>query len=150
MREPLLKLISTLAEEMNIFVEALFVNEGARPKIMVLCDTLSGIHSDELTELTLKLRDSAELEAIVGEDFELELSSPGIEFPMRLPRHFQKNIGREIVLTHCRDDLDNPLILSITEVTEDSIIGVSKSKKKEESVKLSYEDIKQGKIKLKW
>jgi ribosome maturation factor RimP len=150
MREAVLELVSRIAEEMHIYVEALFLNEGARPKIIILCDTETGIQSDELTELTLKLRDSEELETIVGDDFEMEVSSPGIEFPLRLPRHFKKNIGREIELTHHRDDLPNPLFVKLTEVSDSAFSGLAKIKKRDEAVQVNFADIENGKIKLKW
>ena len=63
--------------------------------IVVKADTDSGITIDECGQL------SAAIEASLNrdeEDFDLEVSSPGLSEPLRLPRQYLKNIGREVVV----------------------------------------------------
>ena len=63
--------------------------------IVVKADTDNGITIDECGEL------SAAIEAALDrdtEDFDLEVSSPGLGEPLRLPRQYRKNIGHEVVV----------------------------------------------------
>lgn len=62
-----------------------------------------------------------------NDDFSLEISSPGLDEPLKLPRQFRKNTGRVVeVLLHDGTKLEGKL----TEVKEDSItVEEIKSKK---------------------
>ncbi len=63
--------------------------------IVVKADTDQGITIDECGELSAAIEASLDRDA---EDFDLEVSSPGLSEPLRLPRQYRKNIGREVVV----------------------------------------------------
>lgn len=67
-------------------------------KIMIKADTDSGITIDQCGEISTKLEEILDRDA---EDFELEVSSPGLTEPLKIPRQYIKNIGKsvDIVLT---------------------------------------------------
>lgn len=62
-----------------------------------------------------------------NDDFSLEVSSPGLDEPLKLPRQFRKNIGRLVeIMLHDGAKLEGKL----TDVKEDSItVEEIKSKK---------------------
>ena len=61
--------------------------------IVVKADTDNGITIDECGELSAAIEASLDRDA---EDFDLEVSSPGLSEPLKLPRQYLKNIGREV------------------------------------------------------
>jgi ribosome maturation factor RimP len=63
--------------------------------IVVKADTDQGITIDECGELSTAIEASLNRDE---EDFDLEVSSPGLAEPLRLPRQYLKNIGREVVV----------------------------------------------------
>ena len=66
----------------------------AREKIMVLVkDKSAGITLTECSDITRYLH-----EALSGvfERFELEVSSPGMEEPLKVLKQYQKRVGREV------------------------------------------------------
>ncbi len=63
--------------------------------IVVKADTDQGITIDQCGELSAAIEASLDRDA---EDFDLEVSSPGLSEPLRLPRQYRKNIGREVVV----------------------------------------------------
>ena len=65
-----------------------------RPKVVVLIDSDAGILIDECAEISRKLEQKIEELALLPEAYTLEVSSPGVEFPLTMPRQYQKNIGR--------------------------------------------------------
>ncbi len=84
-------------------------------------------------------------------DFSLEVSSPGLDEPLKLLRQYKKNTGREVeVITN--DDVKKEGRL--TEVTEEKItIEYTEGKGKKAVVKkddIFFNDIKQTKVQIKF
>ena len=82
-------------------------------------------------------------------DFSLEVSSPGLDEPLKMWRQYKKNVGRSIEVTL----LDSSVISGkLLEVTEDGIVVEEtrgKNKKKEViSHSLLFDNIKQTKIQV--
>ena len=84
-------------------------------------------------------------------DFSLEISSPGIDEPLKLLRQYKKNIGRNIeVVTNDEQKKEGKL----TAVTEDAInIEYTEGKGKKAVTKndeIIFTDIKQTKVQVKF
>jgi len=60
-------------------------------KIVVYLDSLQGVTLEECMQVSRFLGSRLDRDE---EDFELEVSSPGLEKPLKLPVQFEKNVGR--------------------------------------------------------
>jgi len=65
------------------------------PKIIVVVDGDSGITIDDCATLSRVLSDSIHESALL-EDYTLEVTTPGIDQPLKLLRQYQKHIGRTL------------------------------------------------------
>lgn len=67
-----------------------------RPKITVLADGEQGITIDQCA--TISRRINKRIEEEFGEEFSyvLEVSSPGLDFPLTQPQQFKRNVGRSL------------------------------------------------------
>ncbi len=65
-----------------------------RPRISVLLDSDEGITIQECARISRKLANDLEAEALLDGAYTLEVSSPGVDQPLRLPRQYIKNTGR--------------------------------------------------------
>ena len=86
-----------------------------------------------------------------ADDFSLEVSSPGLDEPLKLLRQYKKNVGREVeVITS--DDVKKEG--KLTEVTEEKItIEYTEGKGKKSVLKadeIFFTDIKQTKVQIKF
>ncbi|CAM3798835.1 ribosome maturation factor RimP [Aquirufa aurantiipilula] len=80
-----------------IFLVDLQVSPGSkRSLVTILVDTLEGISIDECALLSRKLAHHIEENAWIEEAYNLEVSSPGLDFPLTQGWQFQKNIGRKV------------------------------------------------------
>ncbi|CAM4223119.1 ribosome maturation factor RimP [Cytophagaceae bacterium 50C-KIRBA] len=80
-----------------IFLVDLQVSQGAkRSLVTILVDTLEGISIDECALLSRKLAHHIEENVWIEEAYNLEVSSPGLDFPLTQGWQFQKNIGRKV------------------------------------------------------
>ena len=84
-------------------------------------------------------------------DFSLEVSSPGLDEPLKLLRQYKKNIGRDVEVT-MNDDVKKEG--KLTAVTEQSItIEYTEGKGKKSIMKteeLPFDAVKQTKIQIKF
>ncbi len=84
-------------------------------------------------------------------DFSLEVSSPGIDEPLKLLRQYKKNIGRSVEVTTNNEEKKEGLL---KEVTDDSITIEQTEGKGKKAIILntviSFADIKQTKVLIKF
>lgn len=73
---------------------------SGRNQIMVFLDGDNGVPISSCVQVSRLIESSLDREV---EDFELEVSSVGVDKPLRLPRQYRKNIGREIIFTGDND-----------------------------------------------
>ncbi|MCK5520019.1 MAG: hypothetical protein KAI81_02810, partial [Candidatus Marinimicrobia bacterium] len=117
--------------------------------IKVVLDTEEGIPSGTLVRISKKIRNNDDFIEIGGDDYEIELSSPGITAELTLPRHFKKNIGRNLRIVHNAEELDSPIITELLGCDDEKVI-LKGIKKGEAELHLNYDEIIKAKIKLKW
>ncbi len=63
--------------------------------IQVYIDTDRGITIDQCATISRELSSAIDLQNIVQGSYVLQVSSPGLEKPLRLLRQYQKNLGRD-------------------------------------------------------
>lgn len=74
---------------------------GINKKLEVFVDSDTGIKFSECQKISRYLEGFIDEENWLGEKYTLEVSSPGVMNPLKMPRQYPKNIGRrlEIVKT---------------------------------------------------
>ena len=84
-------------------------------------------------------------------DFSLEVSSPGVDEPLKMLRQYKKNAGREVEVT-LNDDTKKEGKLLV--VNDDAItIGYTEGKGKKavsQEIEIPFANIKQTKVKVKF
>ena len=84
-------------------------------------------------------------------DFSLEVSSPGVDEPLKLLRQYKKNVGREVEIALNDDTKKEGKLLN---VSEDAIaIGYTEGKGKKAvsyEIDIPFTDIRQTKVKVKF
>lgn len=76
------------------------INAGKRSILRVAVDQDGGITDTELAEASKVVDGRVEGDALMGDrPYTLEVSSPGIDRPLTLPRHWRRNVGRLVKVT---------------------------------------------------
>lgn len=100
-REDQIEKIQQLLEP--LLVEDIFLVElRIKPtnNIKIFLDADSGLGIEKCIRINRALYRKIEEEGMFPEgDFSLEVSSPGIDEPLKIHRQYQKNIGREVEIT---------------------------------------------------
>jgi len=100
--------------------------DGGNPQILtVVIDSDSYLNLDQVTVVTKSISDTLDALPELGETpFTLEVTSPGIDRPLTLPRHWRKNHGKLIAITLLGGET---LRGRIGDATEDSVLVDEKS-----------------------
>ncbi|MFC0508578.1 ribosome maturation factor RimP [Micromonospora costi] len=104
-RNRLRDVIEPVVSEAGYDLEDLSVSRaGRRHVVRVMVDADGGINLDAVADVSRAV--SAALDAaeeaggdIVAGEYQLEVSSPGVDRPLTLPRHWRRNVGRLVKVT---------------------------------------------------
>jgi ribosome maturation factor RimP len=89
------KVEALIGPEPGFFLVELRIKPTNNVKVFIDAD--QGISIDKLVQLNRKLyKDIEESNFFPGGDFSLEVSSPGLDEPLKMLRQYKKNIGREV------------------------------------------------------
>ena len=113
--------ITPIIESNGKYLEEVKVaNLGKKKLITVIVDSDSHLNLDQVTEVTRLISEAIEnIPSLGSAPFTLEVTSPGIDRPLTLNRHWKKNIGK-LVNVVLQDG--NSIESRILSVTSDSII----------------------------
>lgn len=76
--------------------EVTFRKEQGRMVLRVTVDRDGGVDVDTIFETSERLSRRLDLEDFGRGRYRLEVSSPGLERPLRQPRHFQRSVGEQV------------------------------------------------------
>jgi ribosome maturation factor RimP len=132
-----------IAESEDVFLVSVRIKPVNNFKIFVDAD--NGINIDRCVKINRAMYKVIEEEAWYPDgNFSLEVSSPGVDEPLLLPRQFKKNIGRTVAVT-LSDDIK--LEGKMTDATDEGILIEYKEGKNKKAVLinkvLAFEEIKQ-------
>ena len=133
---------SILAEEQEYFCVNMKIKPTNNFKIFI--DGDNGITIEKCVSFNRKLYKLIEAQSYFPEgDFSLELSSPGIDEPLKLVRQYTKNIGRNIEIVFNDDTKKEGKLLTVTETEITIETSEGKGKKQIiEQVLIAFENIK--------
>ncbi len=73
-----------------------FRKEGGRMVLRVTVDQKGGVDLDTISETSERLSRRLDLEGFGRGRYSLEVSSPGLERPLKEPRHFARSVGEKV------------------------------------------------------
>lgn len=88
---------SSLKDESYFIVDVVIKGVTGKTKVLILLDADGGVNIDECADLSRAVSAELEAEDVMGDaPFVLEVSSPGLDHPLKFNRQYQKNVGREL------------------------------------------------------
>jgi ribosome maturation factor RimP len=141
-RSKIEKLVNEFIKETELFLVAVKVSSSNR--ITVLADTMKGITIDECVVLHHYIERNLDPNA---EDFELQVSSPGLDMPFGVIEQYYKNEGEQIMVIDLDDNRFSGKLKNVTGggfelETEIKIKGKIKEVKE---ISFNYDQVKSAK-----
>jgi ribosome maturation factor RimP len=149
LKDQISELITPALQQAGYFLEDVnLVTPGNHRIVTVIVDGETSLNLDQVTvasKLVSELMDEA---PFMGETpFTLEVTSPGIDRPLTLPRHFAKNISRLLKVTKT----DGVVVTGrITSNNDDSVTLSVVEKKESKEVVLALAEIKRAIVEIEF
>ena len=101
LKQSLQELLTPAVETAGFFLdEVQITSPGNHRTIICVVDGLKPLNMDEVTTVSRVISEILDTNPVVGDEaFTLEVTSPGVERPLTLPRHWAKNLTRLIKIT---------------------------------------------------
>lgn len=142
--ETITKLVETLFTNDEVFIVDIYIATGN--KIYIFIDRDKGLEIADCVKVTQHIEANISREK---EDYELMVSSPGVDYPFKTIRQYIKHVGKNVKVT-----LNNGLQYNgeLKSVTDTEIIVFAETQKKSNKkqteiseISLSLSDIKETK-----
>ena len=141
--EKITKIVNPFIEEMNLsLVDVEYVQDGGYWYVRVFIENLNGdLNIEDCSKLSSKIEDK--VEGIIEYKFFLEVSSPGLERPLKKIEDYDRFIGEKINL-HLKHKLDDKKQFKaiIKEVNGDNIIFLIDKKE----IEIKFNEIRKANI----
>ena len=141
-----------LAEELTGPMDALgldleavdLTSAGKRRVLRVAIDKDGGVTMDDIADATREVSRLLDDTGVMGQHaYTLEVSSPGVDRPLTLPRHWRRNTGRLVKVTFREGE---PLTGRITRSDDDgAVLDVEGSERRVE-----YAEVKMARVQIEF
>jgi ribosome maturation factor RimP len=147
--EKITELVQPAVEKAGFFLEDVHVVSPGKHRIITcIVDGRIPLNLDQVTSVS---RDISEL--LDGADFmdetafTLEVTSPGVDRPLTLPRHWQKNLNRLVKVVKIDGSVVNG---RITTIDDASVVLLEDVKGKTKEHSLSLNDVKRAIVEIEF
>jgi ribosome maturation factor RimP len=149
LKDQISELITPALHQAGYFLEDVnLVTPGQHRIVTVIVDGESALNLDQVTVASKLVSELLDEAAFMGETpFTLEVTSPGIDRPLTLPRHFAKNNDRLLKVTKSDGEVVTGRIVSNTE--NDVTLTVAEKKEVKE-VTINLADIKRAQVEIEF
>ena len=135
------ELLETHIKETDLFLVDVKVSPNFLIRIYV--DGDSGVNIAQCTKMSRYLEFHLESEELVPEQYTLEVSSPGLDMPLKLGRQFKKNVGRVLSVKLA----DGSSLEGILKEYDENLILIE-GPKGEEDQRVEMDNIIEAKVKI--
>lgn len=143
--ESLENFLRPILEQFGCDLEAADVSPiGKKRLLRVLVDRDGGISLDDVAEVTRAISKALDADDVMGDGaYTLEVSSPGVDRPLTLPRHWRRNVTRLVEVTL---NAGGKVTGRITSATDDAVELDVKGRPRT----IAYADVTKAKIQIEF
>ena len=149
LKDQISELITPALHQAGYFLEDVnLVNPGQHRIVTVIVDGEAGLNLDQVTVASKLVSELLDEASFMGETpFTLEVTSPGIDRPLTLPRHFAKNVDRllkvtkndgVVVIGRIQSNTENDVTLEVTEKKEVKEVVITLAEIKRALVEIEF------------
>jgi ribosome maturation factor RimP len=149
LKDQIIELVTPAVREAGFYLEDIHIaTPGSHRIVTCIVDGDSSLNLDQVTSASRVISELLDEAEFMGETpFTLEVTSPGVDRPLTLPRHFAKNHDR--LLKVIRMD-GSEVIGRIASNTDDSVTLVVTLKKESREEVISLTDIKRALVEIEF
>jgi len=134
-----------IAKEQNLFLINLITRGSNRkPVFEIYIDNKDGITTDLCAEFSKEVKARIEKTEFSENDYQLVVSSPGVDEPLKYLDQFFKHIDREFKISFDDGEKIQSIEAKLLEIVDEQLTFLYKN----EEIKINYKNLKKAKVKL--
>jgi ribosome maturation factor RimP len=138
-------LIKPAFERNHVYlVDVEFRGRGKDRVLSIFVDTMEGITLSQITHFNQEISDLLDMHNVIPGPYRLEISSPGLDRPLKYLWQYQKNINRKLQVNYSDRDTQKEIIGKLINADEEGILIESKNDK----LKIPFSEIIKSKVKI--
>jgi len=149
LKDSLLELLTPAVENAGFFLdEVQITSPGNHRTVICVVDGIKPLNMDEVTSVSRVISEILDQAPVMGEEaFTLEVTSPGVDRPLTLPRHWTKNLTRLIKIT-LNDG--NVITARLNEFNDSHAQLVENFKGRMKNHEIAFADIKRAVVEIEF
>jgi ribosome maturation factor RimP len=88
-----------LPDESHFIVDIQVIEKSNKPQVKILIDADSGLSIESCAKVSRSVGEEIEAKNLLPDAYILEVSSPGLDYPLSSKRQYIKNLGRKLRVT---------------------------------------------------
>lgn len=128
-KENIVRICNEIAEKLNFFVIDINFRGDNRKKIIeVFVDAEKNIDADNLAEISREINSIIEEQNIIQQAYRLDVSTPGVDRPLKFLKQFPKHINRNFEVTYKTGDETKTITGKLLSVEREELNFLSNKK----------------------
>ncbi len=146
--EPVRQLIEeSVSESKAQVVDIVFRGHYRKPVIEVYVDSPGAVTTDLCAEISRRISAGLDGKNLVSAEYRLEVSSPGLDRPLKYLWQFRKHLGKPFRITPAAPGKGDVLTATLASVEEDVLVLKTAG---DGETRLRFTDIREARIVLPW
>jgi ribosome maturation factor RimP len=142
-KENIVQISNEIAEKLNFFVIDINFRGDNRKKIIeVFVDAEKNIDADNLAEISREINSVFEEQDIIQQAYRLDVSTPGVDRPLKFLKQFPKHINRNFEVTYKAGDEARTITGKLLSVEREELTFLSDKKE----VLIEFKNITTAKV----
>jgi ribosome maturation factor RimP len=142
-KENIVRISNEIAEKLNFFVIDINFRGDNRKKIIeVYVDAEKNIDADNLAEISREINSIIEEQNIIQQAYRLDVSTPGVDRPLKFLKQFPKHINRNFEVTYKTGDETRTITGKLLSVEKEELTFLSDKKE----VLIEFKNITTAKV----
>ena len=142
-KENIVRISNEIAEKLNFFVIDINFRGDNRKKIIeVFVDAEKNIDADNLAEISREINSVIEEKDIIQQAYRLDVSTPGVDRPLKFLKQFPKHINRNFEVTYKAGDEARTITGKLLSVEREELAFLSDKKE----VLIEFKNITTAKV----
>jgi len=142
-KENIVRISNEIAEKLNFFVIDISFRGDNRKKIIeVFVDAEKNIDADNLAEISREINSIIEDQDIIQQAYRLDVSTPGVDRPLKFLKQFPKHINRNFEVTYKTGDETRTMTGKLLSVEREELTFLSDKKE----VLIEFKNITTAKV----
>jgi ribosome maturation factor RimP len=120
------------------------------PTLRVTIDRQGGVDLEAIRDVTRALSNQLDREDPISGRYTLEVSSPGLERPLRTPAHFRRAVGSDVVLRLRHEVEGDHRVAGVVRAADDEAVEIADAERPEAHHRIRYDEIVKARTVFTW